>query len=311
MANSTCSVPACGKKVNARGLCGKHYYDWRKDNLRTCDTCGGRINGRGRSKYCSDECRVCRILDCSEPLHPKGGRGLCLTHYKREQKGCRTETICESCGAELKKFSGKSIYCSDECKPRCAVDGCGNPYRYSNGYCARHGAIFARTGSPVSQHEWVPEADVYTCKFCGTEFAPIYGRRLHCSARCQGADSRYGGKVPVLSFNCVICDKRVKREWAEVFKARSDKKYCEDCARRKSRRHKSSASYLANRDGVMCGICAEPVDMELKYPNLMSGSVDHILAVALGGALTDESNLQLAHLRCNLIKQAREEYSLT
>lgn len=55
----------------------------------------------------------------------------------------------------------------------------------------------------------------------------------------------------------------------------------------------------------VCGICGRPVDFKLKYPDPMSKTVDHIIPIARGGHPSDLSNLQLAHLACNLAKSDR------
>jgi 5-methylcytosine-specific restriction endonuclease McrA len=58
------------------------------------------------------------------------------------------------------------------------------------------------------------------------------------------------------------------------------------------------------RDGWICGLCDESVDPALKYPDLMSASLDHVVPVSLHG---DHSmaNVQCAHLSCNLSKNNR------
>ena len=61
---------------------------------------------------------------------------------------------------------------------------------------------------------------------------------------------------------------------------------------------------IITRDGLLCGICSEPIDLSLLYPNPLSRSVDHILPIARGGAHTPE-NCQMAHLRCNISKGDR------
>lgn len=48
-----------------------------------------------------------------------------------------------------------------------------------------------------------------------------------------------------------------------------------------------------------CGICGNPVDKSLKWPNPLSPTVDHIIPVIKGGHPTDLHNLQLAHWCCN------------
>ena len=49
-------------------------------------------------------------------------------------------------------------------------------------------------------------------------------------------------------------------------KRRADSKMCADCARQRKYRHGWSAHALATRDGTDCGICGEPVDMDLRWP---------------------------------------------
>ena len=53
---------------------------------------------------------------------------------------------------------------------------------------------------------------------------------------------------------------------------------------------------------TICGICGQPVDMHLKWPDPMSKTIDHIIPVAKGGHPSDISNLQLAHFKCNRLK---------
>jgi 5-methylcytosine-specific restriction endonuclease McrA len=61
---------------------------------------------------------------------------------------------------------------------------------------------------------------------------------------------------------------------------------------------------VAERDGYVCGICREAVDMGLAHPDPYSRSLDHIIPLARGGAHSYD-NTQLAHLRCNVSKGAR------
>lgn len=53
---------------------------------------------------------------------------------------------------------------------------------------------------------------------------------------------------------------------------------------------------------TICGICGQPVDMHLKWPDPMSKTVDHIIPVAKGGHPSAIENLQLAHFKCNRLK---------
>lgn len=68
--------------------------------------------------------------------------------------------------------------------------------------------------------------------------------------------------------------------------------------------------YRANRRRILmsqsvCAICGRPVDMELKAPDPMAPTVDHIIPVSKGGHPSDLNNLQLAHWICNRMKSDR------
>jgi hypothetical protein len=56
----------------------------------------------------------------------------------------------------------------------------------------------------------------------------------------------------------------------------------------------------------VCGICGEAVDPELRYPELMCASIDHITPVVRGGT-HDPRNLRLTHLRCNVARGEGDE----
>lgn len=58
----------------------------------------------------------------------------------------------------------------------------------------------------------------------------------------------------------------------------------------------------------VCCLCGRAIQHELRYPEPMSFSADHILPVATHPELKmDYSNLQPAHLRCNLRKGDRPQ----
>ena len=62
------------------------------------------------------------------------------------------------------------------------------------------------------------------------------------------------------------------------------------------------------RDGWICGICLEPVDPELRYPDSKSASLDHTIPLILGGGHT-RANTRCSHLNCNVRRGAAMEPS--
>ena len=57
---------------------------------------------------------------------------------------------------------------------------------------------------------------------------------------------------------------------------------------------------LATQD--VCGICGQPVDKSIRFPDPMSPVIDHIIPIDKGGSPDDIDNLQLAHMCCNRAK---------
>lgn len=110
-----------------------------------------------------------------------------------------------------------------------------------------------------------------------------------------------------------VCNMHYKRilqaEGRVASRPRSDKKRDSDQRRRARMAGAPTGGsvFLADileRDGTLCRLCGEPVDMTLVYPNPFSKSVDHVIPLSRGGA-HDPSNCQLAHLRCNIQKGAK------
>lgn len=310
-ANNTirlCSLDGCGRKVASRGMCDRHYRRVRATGspYRLCVTCGENMDGRPRKAiYCSDACKVCSVEGCKSTAF---ANKMCQMHDVRVRKHGSPFWKCETCGGEMPEDYGQARYCGPMCRPRCKANGCAEPYRSEDGYCARHKVLVRRNGKPEGKYEWTPKAETYTCMACSKGFSPNKRSRKFCSMRCQQLYKTYDGEIPSLDFNCAMCGKHIERNRWEELSQRGDKKLCDPCRVAKGKRHGSSAGELALRDGTDCGICGKPVDMTLIHPHRMRGSVDHIIPVALGGAVNDPENLQLSHLQCNVTKQARLDY---
>lgn len=56
------------------------------------------------------------------------------------------------------------------------------------------------------------------------------------------------------------------------------------------------------RDGGLCGLCGEAIDLTVRYPHPRSFTIDHVLPLSKGG-LDVLDNVQAAHFHCNTSKR--------
>jgi 5-methylcytosine-specific restriction endonuclease McrA len=59
---------------------------------------------------------------------------------------------------------------------------------------------------------------------------------------------------------------------------------------------------IFERDNWICGICGDLVDKTIPWPDLECATLDHVVPMSLGGDHV-ESNVQIAHFFCNLLKR--------
>lgn len=282
MADRTCSVDGCETKAHTRGWCNKHYKRWYKhgDPNYTSERTDPQ---RHRGERCGLEgCESARVK-----------RDWCETHYQQWHRyGDPAHPLSYRLDVERQSHAGKV----------CAADGCDRPRRKRQ-WCANHYTHWRNHGDVETpyHHKW---ADEQRCVVCGSTEWNGKGRRF-CSPACQQIYMRHGTERPT-SVDCALCATEIDlttRGKAGRLK-RSDTALCERCKPSRSLRHKTPVRVVANRDGTDCGICREPVDLDLRWPDPMSASVDHVIPRARGGS-DDLSNLQVAHLTCNLKKHTR------
>jgi hypothetical protein len=102
------------------------------------------------------------------------------------------------------------------------------------------------------------------------------------------------------------CDRARKRTWAQ---ANPDKVRAQ-AQRHRARKLSNGAievfddAEIFERDQWVCQVCGSPIDRLLTWPDPMSVSLDHVVALVNGGVHT-RANTQSAHLRCNQRKGAR------
>lgn len=189
----------------------------------------------------------------------------------------------------------------------CTIERC-ESRATSRGWCGAHYQRWRRFGDP----QFVPpdmgarcsiegcEGEVNARSLCGRHYYRwwTYGNPMVSKNRPRKSE-------PVRAFalrQCATCGRMFDPG------SSSARKYCS----RTCRPSRASAGInrrqtvvaLARESGWDCALCGEAVNPGLYWPNLDAGSVDHLVAVVEGGS-DDRSNLQLAHLRCNLAKEVR------
>jgi 5-methylcytosine-specific restriction endonuclease McrA len=71
------------------------------------------------------------------------------------------------------------------------------------------------------------------------------------------------------------------------------------------RQKRERLEQLAERDGYLCHLCGEPVDMKIDAREDRGPTLDHLVSRSQGG-WEEPSNLRLAHRGCNLARGTRE-----
>lgn len=190
--------------------------------------------------------------------------------------------------------------------PRCA--GCGVEIEESRRgmprkWCSERCRV--RTVQP-----YVPAvATERVCRYCGEVFM-AKGHRFRC-IECQ-RERRMGALR-----ECAACHAPF---WPQAFDQQTCSKACAQhlrCVDAKPTRkgHRSRALLFGvayepvdrlkvfERDGWLCMLCMLPIDPDVKWPDPLSASLDHVVPLSRGGDHT-YLNTQCAHLRCNIIKGA-------
>lgn len=239
--------------------------------------------------------RTCSIEQC-ERRHDRNG--LCATHATRKARygDPLGGPKCLTCGSIL-TGRGRKKYCSDDCKPECSVTECHKPVR-RNGLCNSHSSQVRITGADPRQiRQWGERED--ECEVCRQIFTGS-GYRSVCGDTCYRRLARMRLSGIGVSVECRRCGAQIDRLSGSRL-VRNEVLTCRHCKNARPRNYSMSATELAARDGYNCSICGDEVDLTLKRPDLFCASVDHVLPRALGGS-DDPSNLALAHLWCNQVK---------
>lgn len=184
---------------------------------------------------------------------------------------------CLTCNSVFESKSSRSIYCSKQCNWRMQAR------RHYERNKEAHNRKSAERKRKLSKHKWT-----FHCIHCGVKIEHPNAVRKYCSSECV-AEARK------------IRKRSNRKNWA-------DYEYRNQSSTHKRRAVAYGVAYesfdkreIFERDGWICGICDDPVDRAMEYPDPMSVSLDHIIPLSKGGSHTPE-NVQCAHLDCNLRK---------
>lgn len=157
------------------------------------------------------------------------------------------------------------------------------------------------------------------CAQCSTPFSPSRIDQRFCARLCSKRFHR-DSRVTLCSHS--DCDRPVRAKGLCSMHYRATKPRPKDKmtdARRASLRSRTQQrrasqrdpdaesidrNLIGARDRWRCGLCGRRVNNALTYPHPMSASLDHIEPLSLGGKHI-LSNVQIAHLTCNVAKGNR------
>lgn len=166
------------------------------------------------------------------------------------------------------------------------------------------------------------------CVRCGSPFEKRRYNQIYCTAICQKtrprsmkpmsekqkahkakyrAENREKIRASAARWRAANRDK--KRAYnAKWFSENREKGRAWNARRRAAISGVSSEPFMLSeifdRDQGVCALCGSRVSSKLKWPNVGSASVDHIIPIDQGGDNT-RANVQLAHLGCNMGKRER------
>lgn len=214
---------------------------------------------------------------------------------------------CEICGASIAHKGGRGRprrfckSCRPPAPPRAPIKcpTCGHPFMRScssQRYCSKLCRLSDRFGGPRY------------CEVCGDRYLPTKPTQRACGYKCGIIVS---GRKPRPNFCAVPWRQCASGDCGEWLIARGRRRFCSGCAEigipsfSPSRKVRNA---IYERDGWVCQLCDRPVDPGAAVASPESASIDHIVPRSLWPrnkkGVHSIANLQLAHLICNIHRQA-------
>lgn len=269
-----------------------------------CSICNTEFQAKTSNRYCSPECR---IIGRKQTAHPHKYPGTC-----------------EICGKPFMGIRANQRTCSKLCGNRLIT----SVIRIPKFELRHQRSLENKKKRAEAKRQASRQKRIHPCPICGKESI-----NKHCSRACELESGRRAAKAsfisvkltnPYISLVCKECGKEFKSNYhanQRLFcsKKCADRNYShygkssQRAARRARLRgvrvERVSKKYIYERDGWICQICHKRVNKRLKFPHLLSGTLDHIIPIAKGGT-HEPKNCQLAHLICNSNKREVGESQL-
>lgn len=271
MSKRICALPECEASHYGHGYCRPHYKRFKRY--------GDPLGWKHR------QAETCEVHECGDK---SWARNLCGAHYQRWRKH----------GDPLADHSRQP--------QTCFITECGGS-AHGHGWCQLHYERWRAHGDL----EWqAPRFEACIVDGCGksprsalASLCEAHYMRLHRNGTLEaGQCSVCQGPVPLGSpfgrLYCEACALHRRRDRAK------DQEHRRRALMQSAESERINSLEIYERDGWRCGLCYERVDAQLAWPHPQSPSLDHIVPLARGGHHV-RTNVQLAHLTCNLSKGAR------
>ena len=306
--------------------CGADFAPKRSDSWYCSPTCSRGASRERERAHVALTCEVCG----SDFTTPNQRRVKCDVCCRKGVKQARPplQRTCPCCGEDFTAHSNRAIYCSTACRswvsarrrrgqeaakrPRSRpCETCGEPTpTLGHLYCRRECSPLRVRNGKVYDH---PVERTVGCDLCGSEFTTRRTRQRFCTERCSDLSANNLGRY----------DERRGRECERCGDPlpethRLGRRFCTESCQvqfnqeiRRARRRGLPAERISrrevfDRDGWMCSLCGERIDQTLSGRHPFSASVDHVIPLAYDWSPGHVwTNVQAAHLRCNISKRDR------
>lgn len=317
MPDGTCSVVGCARPIWCKRLCHLHY------NRKRCT--GETGPAEPLRRQAGSSAAPCSIEGCTRSAC---ARGMCQTHNRR----VRQTGAAGPAGRLLPPQNQKRG------RPPCSVDGCGR-VSAALGLCRMHRARVRRTGEAgAAEPTEYSKAPMLPCRVdeCGRPGRHI--EQQLCARHYERwlKDGDPGGAIRAVGSTdgaCAseaecsepieamgLCSLHYYRQYREANRDRrgeNDRKWREANAekvrvmsaeagrRRRARLRELPAERytmadIIDRDGDLCVLCGEPLDLGAPWPSPLSPTVEHLECISWPDSAGDVlTNVAASHYTCN------------